>query len=69
MMRFIVLVLTVAALFLWERNSDRPSAGKTRATASTGTQVSGADWPKRSIDRARAVAGQVQTMREQDPGR
>jgi len=67
MKTFLVLVLTVTALFLWQRNSDRavestPAVVNKPAPA----QVSEHDWAKHSIDSARRVANQVQTIRAQN---
>lgn len=67
MKMFLVLVLTVTALFLWQRNSDRlvestPPVVNNRAP----TQVSEHDWAKNSLDSAQRVANQVRTIRAEN---
>lgn len=66
MKTFVVLVLTVTALFLWQRNSGHAPAGQPRAALKTEAKISAPAWPKASIDRARQVAAQVRTLREEN---
>ena len=73
MKTFLVLVLTVTALFLWQRNASQNAAtgassrseAKVTAPASSSQPVSNGDWMKHSLDRAHEVAGQVQAARNQ----
>jgi hypothetical protein len=69
MKTFVVLLLTVTALFLWQRNGTQTAANGPKSAATPTLQtssprpVSEGDWAKHSIDRAREVAGQVQATR------
>lgn len=70
MKTFLLLVLSVTALFVWQRQgTDGVSATKpqveTRATFATAPRpVSEHDWAKHSIDRAHEVADQVRQSRK-----
>ncbi len=70
MKTFLVLVLTLTALFIWQRKGNEElSATKPRIEAATGTApqpVSKHNWAKHSIDRAHEVADQVRQSREQN---
>jgi hypothetical protein len=72
MKTFLVLVLSVAALFVWQRQGSdvRPATKPQIATRSAPTTapppVSEHNWAKHSIDRAREVADQVRQSREQN---
>jgi hypothetical protein len=70
MKTFLVLVLTLTALFLWQRNSaqraSHPPSVETKAVQSSPGQVSEGNWAKHSIDRAHQVAEQVQASRRQN---
>ena len=70
---FLVLVLTVTALFLWQRSGDRDAVGETKppiekvaAAPAPPQPVSEHNWAKHSLDRAQAVADQVRQSREQN---
>jgi hypothetical protein len=69
---FVVLVLTVAALFLWQHNSEQ--AGGTgsavnQPASSPSPAVSQHDWAKQSLNRANEAVAAVRTARaqSQDP--
>ena len=69
MKTFLVLVLSVTALFVWQREGEKSAvANKPRralpsaATASP-RPVAEHNWAKNSLDRAHAVADQVQQTR------
>jgi hypothetical protein len=76
MKTFVVLVLTVTALFLWQRNGTQTAANGAKAEAkatlpssSQPTQtskVSDGNWAKHSLDRAHEVAAQVQATRREN---
>jgi hypothetical protein len=67
MKTFLVLVLTVTALFLWQRNSDQAVESTTPVVnRSAPAPVSEHDWPKNSLDSARRVANQVRAIRAQN---
>lgn len=73
MKTFVVLVLTMSALFLWQRNasqtattvSSAKSEGRLAVRAGSPQPVSNGDWMKHSLDRAHDVARQVQVVRNQ----
>ncbi len=75
MKMFLVLVLSVAALFLWQRQGKENVVATDAASAvaspapSQPRAVSGHNWAKNSLDRAHEVAGQVQQSREQNDER
>lgn len=75
MKTFLVLVLSVSAVFVWQRgNHDAAPANKPQIdTASVATTparpVSEHNWAKNSLDRAHEVMDQVQQSREQDDQR
>jgi hypothetical protein len=70
MKTFLVLVLSVTAIFMWQRNAERDAAvenktpvEKTVAAPATPRPVYEHDWAKHSLDRAHAVADQVRETR------
>ncbi len=69
MKTFIVLALTVTALFVWQRNSDQPAPAKAPAMRTAPAQTKEVNWPKNSLDQARRVVDQVRTLREQNEQR
>ena len=72
MRTFLLLVLTVTALYVWQRQgNDAVTATKPRAETAVATPavprpVSEHDWAKHSIDRAHEVANQVREARQQN---
>ena len=63
---FLILVLSVTALFIWQRTNHEPARKDAPvATAKAGT-VSQHDWAKHSLDRAHEVAEQVARTRQQN---
>ena len=72
MRTFLLLVLTVTALYVWQRQgNDAVTATKPRAETAVATRaaprpVSEHDWAKHSIDRAHEVANQVRETRRQN---
>jgi len=72
MRTFLLLVLTVTALYVWQRQgNDAVTATKPRAetpvtTRAAARPISEHDWAKRSIDRAHEVANQVRETRQQN---
>jgi hypothetical protein len=72
MKTFLVLVLSVTALFVWQRSGEndavsenKPAAvEKVAPVAATPRPVSEHNWAKHSLDRAHAVADQVQESRQ-----
>ncbi|HEY3663939.1 MAG TPA: hypothetical protein VGL24_12375 [Chthoniobacterales bacterium] len=76
MKTFLVLVLSIVALFVWQRQGAETATGtKAPKAASAPAQVpqprpvSEHNWAKNSLDRAHAVADQVQQTREQNDQR
>jgi hypothetical protein len=75
MKTFLLLVLTVTALYVWQRQGNdtvTPTKRKTEtpvATATAPRSVSEHDWAKHSIDRAHEVANQVRQSRDQNEQR
>jgi hypothetical protein len=72
MKTFLLLVLTVTALFIWQRNG-KPTATETKATrempaatSSPARPTSDHNWAKHSLDRAHAVADQMRKSREEN---
>ncbi len=71
MKMFLVLVLTVTALFVWQRSGNNdaktgaPPATKVAGPA-TPRPVYEHDWAKHSLDRANEVANQVRRSRQQN---
>ena len=68
---FLVLVLTVTALFVWQRSGNNDAAtGAPPATKVAGSAtprpVYEHDWAKHSLDRAHDVADQVRKSRQQN---
>ena len=75
MKTFLLLLLTVTALFIWQREGEKnalaakaPHASSSAATASP-RPVSDHNWAKNSLDRTHAVIDQVQQGREQNEQR
>lgn len=72
---FLVLVLSVAALFVWQRDGEKNAATNKvqRATQSAATAsprpVSEHNWAKNSLDRTHAVMEQVQQSRAENDQR
>ena len=70
MKTFLLLVLTVTALYVWERQGSdavtatRPRAELPVATPPAARPISEHNWAKHSIDRAHAVADQVRESRQ-----
>lgn len=71
MKTFLVLVLSVTALYLWQRSGDsdavnenKPGAAKVATAPATPRPVYEHDWAKHSLDRAHAVADQVRETRQ-----
>jgi len=72
MKTFLLLILTVTALFIWQRNG-KPAATETKATrelpaatSSPARPISDHNWAKHSLDRARKVADEARNSREQN---
>jgi hypothetical protein len=70
MKTFLVLVLSLTALYVWQRNGDQGSATQTRpatqkltTAAVTPGPVSEHNWAKHSLDRTHEVMDQVQQGR------
>ena len=72
MRTFLLLVLTVTALYVWQRQGNdavtatRPRTETPVATRTAPLPVSEHDWAKHSIDRAHEVANQVRETRQQN---
>jgi hypothetical protein len=73
MKTFLLLVLSVTALFFWQRHGSNDAAQETKppvstsaVTATTPRPVSEHNWAKHSIDRAQEVADQVRETRQQN---
>lgn len=73
MKTFLVLVLSLTALFVWQRRNSSDAASETKppvaATAgapATPRPVYEHDWAKHSLDRAHDVADQVRKSRQQN---
>lgn len=71
MKTFLVLVLSVTALFVWQRSGEKnavsknkPAVEKVGPVAVTPRPVSEHNWAKHSLDRAHAVADQVRESRQ-----
>ena len=71
MKTFLVLVLSVTALYLWQRSGERdavteskPTADKVAAAPATPRPVYEHDWAKHSLDRTHEVMDQVQESRQ-----
>jgi len=70
MKTFLVLVLSLTALFLWQRNGNQETAAQPKPTtvkvttaAVTPGPVSEHNWAKHSLDRTHEVMDQVQQAR------
>jgi hypothetical protein len=71
MKTFVLLVLTVIALFLWQRGDERnvktsPNANVAPAAPAVTQQTAQHDWAKRSIDRAREVVADANSAQRQN---
>jgi len=73
MKTFLVLVLSVAALFVWQRRGNdapQPAPAQSAATESAAAPsprvVWEHDWAKHSIDRTHEVLDQVRQTRDQN---
>lgn len=72
MRTFLLLVLTVTALYVWQKQGNdvvtatQPRAETPVATPAAPRPVSEHNWAKHSIDRAHEVANQVQETRQQN---
>jgi hypothetical protein len=73
MKTFLVLALSVTALYLWQRSGARdaasenkPAVEKAAAAPATPRPVYEHDWAKHSLDRTHEVMDQVQQSREQN---
>lgn len=67
MRTFLLLALTVGALYLWQQNEQHPAAKKIEKTlndSSIEQTIEQHNWAKHALDRAHEVAGQVKTSRE-----
>ena len=75
MKMFLVLVLSVAALFVWQRQGNetvtatKPPAEKQATVAAVPRPISEHNWAKHSLDRAHEVADQVRQTRGQNDDR
>ncbi|HEX4666608.1 MAG TPA: hypothetical protein VH207_08405 [Chthoniobacterales bacterium] len=69
MKTFLVLVLSVTALFVWQREGEKnavankPRSAMPSAATASPRPVSEHNWAKNSLDRARAMVNQVQQSR------
>jgi len=70
MKTFLVLVLSLTAVFLWQRNGNqetaaqpKPTTEKVTTAAVTPGPVSEHNWAKHSLDRTHEVMDQVQQAR------
>jgi hypothetical protein len=73
MKMFLLLVLSVTALFFWQRHGSNDAAQETKPPVSTSAvaattprPVSEHNWAKHSIDRTHEVMDQVHQSREQN---
>ena len=72
MKMFLLLVVSVTALFVWQRYGSSNAAPESKpATASaaapaTPRPIYEHDWAKHSLDRAQEVANQVRETRQQN---
>lgn len=71
MKTFLVLVLSVTALYVWQRSGasdavteNKPAAEKVAPVAATPSAVSEHNWAKHSLDRAHEVMDQVHESRQ-----
>ncbi len=76
MKTFLVLVLSVTALYVWQRRGDTNAVTENKPavvqkvapitpTVGSPSAVSEHNWAKHSLDRAHEVANQVRTSRQQ----
>ena len=69
---FLLLVLSVTALFVWQRHGNNNAVPETKPAVATATAPATPrpmyehDWAKHSLDRANEVANQVRTTRQQN---
>jgi hypothetical protein len=72
MKTFLLLIFSVTALFVWQRQGNdavtatKPNAATAIATPTAPRPVSEHDWAKHSLDRAQEVADQVRRTRAQN---
>ena len=72
MKMFLLIVLSVTALFIWQRHGGSDAAPEskpataTAAASATPRPVYEHDWAKHSLDRAQEVANQVRETRKQN---
>lgn len=73
MKTFLILGLSAAVFFVWQRESDKPAptatAPRTSAAATaapTARPVSEHNWAKHSLDRAQEAADQVRSVRDEN---
>lgn len=73
MKTFLVVVLSVTALYIWQRNGEtsavtenKPAVQKAAPPAPSPSAVSEHNWAKHSLDRAHAVVDQVQQSRREN---
>jgi hypothetical protein len=73
MKTFLVLVLSVTALYVWQRSGhsdavteNKPTVEKVAVALATPRPVSEHNWAKHSLDRTHEVMDQVQQSREQN---
>jgi hypothetical protein len=69
MKTFVVLVLTVIALFVWQRGNNSgtsvPNSSTKLVVAPASVPPSGRNWAKNSLDRTHEAIEQVSRMREE----
>ena len=63
---FLILVLSVTALFVWQRSNQETTRKNQPAAPAQASTVSEHDWAKHSLDRAHEVANQVTRARQQN---
>lgn len=75
MKMFLVLVLTVAAMFVWQAHNEKsarpqdPVTEAQRSTPGKSRPISAHNWAKNSLDRAHQALDEVQQTREQNEDR
>ena len=66
MKMFLILVLSVTALFVWQRSNQETTKKDQPPPPTKASTVSQHDWAKHSLDRAHEVANQVTRVRQQN---
>jgi hypothetical protein len=66
MKMFVILVLTVTALFVWQRSNQEKTGKDQLAPTARVSAISEHDWARHSLDRAHEVAGQVVRVRQEN---